>query len=666
MREDILPLTVVLKMPTELCRCSEAQDQACAAKIAETGSDSERNRMYESHFGFHRTPFQSFDPARLFIRSESIGEILPRLLRCVRSSLGMALVTSVQGTGRTALLKYLRQELQNEGRTVLVSGAALDSSATLLNLLMHSAVRHAGGAALPEQSLLSCTQWNTVECLRRSMDFWGPVILLLDDAHLAPLSVLNELRAVSEEEWNGRSLVRVLATAPVSFEIDLARSEYSCFSHRIRCHEVLQSLTVKECVEYLQRHLDAVGGRLAEVFTEEAVNRLVEACDGLPRSLSMLADETLAVAAEQSLKPANLTCVGLALKRLQHLACRLNASLAAESVSAEHGWESEEAVSEKFDPAGARGFVVTATSLPERPLAGVVEFGERSGFSVQKPVSDSLPSDAVEFFAGGDVGDFETLDPDAEAVDVDASTSLLQHRTDQPLRPEPAVEMGAEPVDFSSWVPIPAHYTWVESSVADLPAESWPVNPVSAIPRSMSIDIQSVDDDEILRLMSERRRVSEPVVEISTERVSDSAAELPGSQLPWEPPVEADLRFVPSELTPAVPQESAGDTGEESRSPLRSVENRRDIFGGFQDVSTIVADVPARTELEPRSIPRSLGTPTVYSGEPAEETVGTSVEQTSEDRFATLFTRLRKLRSEKAGVLPGAPSAIAEQARQDH
>ncbi|MCE2794481.1 MAG: hypothetical protein LW816_04095 [Planctomyces sp.] len=600
--------------------------------------------MYESHFGFHRTPFQSFDPARLFIRSESIGEILPRLLRCVRSSLGMALVTSVQGTGRTALLKYLRQELQNEGRTVLVSGAALDSSATLLNLLMHSAVRHAGGAALPEQSLLSCTQWNTVECLRRSMDFWGPVILLLDDAHLAPLSVLNELRAVSEEEWNGRSLVRVLATAPVSFEIDLARSEYSCFSHRIRCHEVLQSLTVKECVEYLQRHLEAVGGRLAEVFTEEAVNRLVEACDGLPRSLSMLADETLAVAAEQSLKPANLTCVGLALKRLQHLACRLNASLAAESVSVEHGWESEEAVSEKFDPAGARGFVVTATSLPERPLAGVVEFGERSGFSVQKPVSDSLTSDAVEFFAGGDVGDFETLDPDAEAVDVDASTSLLQHRTDQPLRPEPAVEMGAEPVDFSSWVPIPAHYTWVESSVADLPAESWPVNPVSAIPRSMSIDIQSVDDDEILRLMSERRRVSEPVVEILTEQVSDLAAELP----------------------PAVPQESAGDTGEESRSPLRSVENRRDIFGGFQDVSPIVADVAARTESEPRSIPRSLGTPTVYSGEPADETVGTSVEQTSEDRFATLFTRLRKLRSEKAGVLPGAPSAIAEQARQDH
>ncbi|MEY4187316.1 MAG: hypothetical protein RIT02_2350 [Planctomycetota bacterium] len=599
--------------------------------------------MYESHFGFHRTPFQSFDPARLFIRSESISEILPRLLRCVRSSLGMALVTSVQGTGRTALLKYLRHELQNEGRTVLVSGAALDSSATLLNLLMHSAVRHAGGATLPEQPLSTCTQWSMVESLRRSMDFWGPVILLLDDAHLAPLPVLNELRAISEEEWNGRALVRVLATAPVSFEIDLARSEYSCFSHRIRCHEVLQSLTAQECVEYLQRQLEAAGGRLAEAFTEEAVNRLVEACDGLPRSLSMLADETLAVAAEQLLKPANLTCVGTALKRLQHLACRLNASLAAESVAAEHSWESEETGSGELGTASSRGYVVTATSLPERPLAGVVEFGEPSTLSVQKSVSSSLESDAIEFAEQCDVSDLEMMEADADVVNADTSTSQLYHRVDQAVRPEPAVETGAEPVDFSSWVPIPAHYTWVESSVAEPPTEPWPVNPVAAIPRSMSIDIQPVDDDEILRLMSERRRMSGLADGVPAERISESSAELP-----------------------AVPEEAAGDTLEEPRLPLRSLENRRDIFGGFQDVSTIVGDMAARSEPEPRSIPRSLGTPTVYSGESAEESFSVSAEQTAEDRFATLFTRLRKLRSEKSGLLPGTPSEITEQARQDH
>jgi len=576
--------------------------------------------MYESHFGFHRTPFQSFDPARLFIRSESISEILPRLLRCLRSSLGMALVTSVQGTGRSALLKYLRHELQNEGRTVLVSGAALDSSGTLLQLLMHSAVRHAGSAGVPEQSLPVCTQWNTVESLRKSMDFWGPVILLLDDAHLVPLPVLNELRAISEEEWNGRSLVRVLATAPVSFEIDLARAEYSCFSHRIRCHEVLQSFTVRECVEYLQRQVEAAGGRLADCFTGEAVNRLVEACDGLPRSLSMLTDETLAVATEQSLLPADLSCVGTALKRLQHLACRLNASLAADSAEIEHSWESDGSDLGQSSTADSRGFGVTATVVPERPLAGVVEFGQRQ-------VSGAQQSAEQEFITEPrDAGAMEVSADDTEAVEYeplelcsDETIGIVHYGVDQPLQIDQSAKTGAEPADFSSWVPVTAQYVWMDELAADVPAEVLPKSAPSTIPRSMSIDIRTADDDEILRLISERRRVTEPVAESVAEPLAESVAE---------------------------PAAERADSWMQWRSP----ENRRDIFGGFRDVATEAGDVVGRVGPKTRSIPRSPGTPGVYSGGPVDASSGESVEQTAEDRFATLFTRLRKLRSEKAGV----------------
>ena len=572
--------------------------------------------MYESHFGFHRTPFQSFDPARLFIRSESISEILPRLLRCVRSSLGMALVTSVQGTGRSALLKYLRHELQNEGRTVLVSGAALDSSATLLQLLMHSAVRHAGSAGTPEQSMVACTQWNTVESLRKSMDFWGPVILLLDDVHLAPLSVLNELRAISEEEWNGRSLVRVLATAPVSFEIDLARSEYNCFSHRIRCHEVLQSLTVRECAEYLQRQVEAAGCRLPECFTDEAVNRLVEACDGLPRSLSMLADETLAVAAEQSLLPADLSCVGTALKRLQHLACRLNVSLAAESAEIEHGWASGETDLPVRGGANSRGFEITATVLPERPLAGVVEFGERVSADARQSTEQQVNSSSwVAGIPEPEAGDLEAVDEETAQPGLDEPVGDFYCGGDQFLQTDQSAETGAEPADFSNWEPVPAQYLWMDDAAVELPSEVFSEPPPSAIPRSMSIDIQATEDEEILRLLSERRWVAEPVAGPVTEPVAEPAA-------------------------------GSGDNLPQWRSP----ENRRDIFGGFRDVSTAGGDVAGRVGPDTLAIPRSLGATGVYSGVAAEESAGESVEQAVEDRFATLFTRLRKLRSEKAGV----------------
>jgi len=596
--------------------------------------------MYESHFGFHRTPFQSFDPARLFIRSESIGGILPRLLRSVRSSLGLGLVTAVHGTGRTALLKYLQHELQNEGRTVLVSGAALDSSATLLQLLMHSAVRHAGSAAGSEQSLPSCTQWNTVECLRKSMDFWGPVILLLDDVHLAPLSVLNELRAISEEEWNGRALVRVLATAPVSFEMDLTRSEYSGFAHRIRCHEVLQSLTVRESVEYLQRQLEAAGGRLAECFTEDAVNRLVDAGDGLPRSLSLLADETLAIAAEQLQKPADLNCVTLALKRLQHLACRLNSALSADVTEAGHTWGAGEPAT--VEPTVERPAVYgTVTHLSaDRPRAAVVEFGELPATAAK--IADVAPG-SVEFGA--------VAESEAAVESETDSPGSLSPEVSQPF--EGVVETGVEPADFSTWVPVPARYTWMDMDVEThsdglseaglsaesmLPLERWTPNPITSVPRSMAIEIQSADDDEILRLLSERRRAELPVVETET--------------------VESEVMDSADFPTESAADDTAGTSGPlqvadevaRTMSPGRSIENRRDIFGGSWPASATP------------SVPRSMTGPTVYTGDVLAEPVA---EESSEDRFATLFTRLRKLRAEKSVVVPGQAAGTVDQVRRD-
>ena len=76
--------------------------------------------MYETHFGFHRQPFQSVDPAKLFFRSESIRGLLPRLTRCLRSSLGIGIVTALHGAGRSTLLRYLKTSMEHEGRTVFV------------------------------------------------------------------------------------------------------------------------------------------------------------------------------------------------------------------------------------------------------------------------------------------------------------------------------------------------------------------------------------------------------------------------------------------------------------------------------------------------------------------------------------------------------------------
>lgn len=288
--------------------------------------------MYETHFGFHRQPFQANDLRAAYYSSESARSIIPHLLHAMRTDLGVAVLTGPAGCGKTALLRHLRQLLLRDGRAAICSGAALNNSSELLRLLNNAAGQNGGEVNTSEQSLRSepISRWLVTNRLQRSGELWGPAILLLDDAHLMPVSVLNEIRAFTEEIGINGPLVRCLISGPLSFEEDLARPAYSDFGHGIRSHVFLQPLTMSESVEYLQMQLKAVGGELSKVLTSSAVRLISTACDGSPRCINLLTDETFVIAAERKMNCADEHAVRAALLRLQHLPYAWNTSSEAD------------------------------------------------------------------------------------------------------------------------------------------------------------------------------------------------------------------------------------------------------------------------------------------------------------------------------------------------
>lgn len=328
--------------------------------------------MYVSHFGFHRQPFHSADAGRAFFVSESIRKILPQLLHALRSDLGIAVLTGFPGSGKTSLLRHIQQQISNEGRAIVCSGASLATSAELFSVLLEASRKRAGttevSRTVSSAASLQETRSEILEQLRRSAELWGPVLLLIDDAQLIPLPVLNELRACTEEEWNGRDLVRCLVSAPIAFEEQLARAEYAEFSRRIRCHAFLQPFMSSESLRFLQEQIELVGGRLSQVFTASALELISTAAAGIPRCLSLLADESLVVAMQNNELITSEKSVRSALGRLQHLQYHWNASPDTDI----HDISPE--VSEAATP---------LSSVSQQPMqvsgnAGVVEFGTRS------------------------------------------------------------------------------------------------------------------------------------------------------------------------------------------------------------------------------------------------------------------------------------------------
>lgn len=336
--------------------------------------------MYESHFGFHRQPFQCSDSVHTFTESSSIREIISPLLHALRSDLGIAVLTAAPGAGRTTFLRHLLTHVANEGRPVLCSGASLGTSADLLQVLQLAAQKRAGEADLSHESgeLRGVVRWQVLEQLRKSGEFWGPVFLLIDDAQLMPLNVLNDLRSMTEELRDGRSLVRCLISGPLSFEEELARPDHLDFNRRIRCHTILQPLTSRESVQFLERHLTAVGGELRKVITPTALEQILHACDGLPRCLSLLVDEAFVVAAEAGERQIDDSCVRKSLARLQHLPYSWSAS-PRDSLELLEPERSEQIAPQIKTPSESfrSGDSNVRQVVPAAPL-GVVEFGAPS------------------------------------------------------------------------------------------------------------------------------------------------------------------------------------------------------------------------------------------------------------------------------------------------
>lgn len=285
--------------------------------------------MYEKRFGLHRKPFQSVLSDHDFYSSETFREILPGMLHALRSDLGVAVLTGPAGVGKSVTLDSIRRQLEADCQAVLIRGGTVHSAADLLFMLHRKLLKCQPGkqGTAATEPTDTVRRWEVVERLQRVAEFWGPLVVLLDDAHLVEPKVFGELRALLEEEFSGQKLLRLLITGPLVLEEVLAEPVHGDFAQKIRTHVFLQPLKSSEAVQYLHHHISCAGGELSDVMDQPAIERIVAAADGVPRCLNLLADESMMVVEELNQNQVTRPAVDKALARLQHLPYSWNVSL---------------------------------------------------------------------------------------------------------------------------------------------------------------------------------------------------------------------------------------------------------------------------------------------------------------------------------------------------
>ena len=276
--------------------------------------------MYEASFGLQRRPFSATPDATCFLSAGPIQAALDEIMVCIEQGQGIAVLTAPAGVGKTLLCERICRELTSRFQAVFLRHASFLTRRALLQTLLcelNHAYHH------PSEHELRLALFPAIRALRPQRE---ALVVVCDEAHHLPESLLEELRILADFAEAGRPLVRLVLAGQLSLEENLIQPALEAFNQRIRAQVTLPTFDRATSLDYLDYRITWGGGRTAEILTPAAMDLIVQVSDGIPRCINQLADHSLLLAFVAEQKPVGEEIIREALNDLRQLPLHWNES----------------------------------------------------------------------------------------------------------------------------------------------------------------------------------------------------------------------------------------------------------------------------------------------------------------------------------------------------
>jgi AAA domain len=127
----------------------------------------------------------------------------------------------------------------------------------------------------------------------------GNAAILLDEAQDLDARVLEELRLLSNLETGTEKILQILLAGQPEFERKLAQPALRQLRQRIALHVRLRALAPLEVSAYVRSRLERAGAQDGALFAPDALARIAEVTEGIPRLVNILCDSCLAAGSKQ-------------------------------------------------------------------------------------------------------------------------------------------------------------------------------------------------------------------------------------------------------------------------------------------------------------------------------------------------------------------------------
>jgi type II secretory pathway predicted ATPase ExeA len=241
-----------------------------------------------STFGVKRIPFsKDLDPEQLFL-TDYFTQSLDRL-RYLVDRRGIGAVFGAPGTGKSTLLRAFLGGLGKAAYSVCYLS---HSTCAVLDLFREIA---RGFAIEPRYRKADVIREVKERILKLSRSQKIQPVLIVDDAHLLPTHVLDDLRLLTSFDADSRDDLTMVLCGHPQLEANLRLAINEALSQRIVIRVRLRSLHTEEVDAYLRFRLEQAG-RTAKLFLPEASEAIGRAARGIPRVVDRLAEHSMLIA----------------------------------------------------------------------------------------------------------------------------------------------------------------------------------------------------------------------------------------------------------------------------------------------------------------------------------------------------------------------------------
>jgi general secretion pathway protein A len=246
--------------------------------------------MYTEFFGLQRLPFNlTPDPGFLFLPLKH-REALAGLTYAILERKGFVVLTGDAGTGKTTLISSVLNRLAPDRiESSVVLNPTLTASEFLEGVMLDFDIPDV--PASKAQRL-----WKLQEFLARVHQENRFAVLVIDEAHMLSLDVLEEIRLLGNFEGASGKFLQILLLGQSELDEILNRHDVRQLKQRIALRLYIDRLKASEVQQYIEFRWAKGGAKGAPPFTPDAIAGIVQWSQGIPRLINSICDSALLMA----------------------------------------------------------------------------------------------------------------------------------------------------------------------------------------------------------------------------------------------------------------------------------------------------------------------------------------------------------------------------------